>query len=69
MMQYLKCYCNTKNVQWPLKQTLAAENTWCMSLSRRSQNDKKTNLVQIPNNTLGAISYTGNFKTLYQNAN
>lgn len=41
MMQYLKCYCNTKNVQWPLKQTLAAENTWCMSLSRRSQNDKK----------------------------
>lgn len=60
MTQYLKCYCNTKNVQWPSKQMLAAENTWCMSLSLVAVKIIKTNLLQIPNNTLGAISYNAN---------
>lgn len=68
MTQYLKCCCNTKNVQWPLKRTLAAENTRCRSLVA-VKTVKKMYLVQIPNNILGAISYTGNFKTPYRNTN
>lgn len=66
MTQYLKCYCNTKNVQWPSKRMLAAEKYMMYVSLFVAVKIIKTNLLQIPNNTLGAISYIGNFKTVSQ---